>query len=79
MGVTQAVPRGQARTPDRLAHSYDLALAGVALTLIALGLVMVASASISIADRDFGQPFFYFWRQSAFLCVGLVLGLVCSH
>ena len=79
MGVTQSVPRGQARTPDRLAHSYDLALAGVALTLIALGLVMVASASISIADRDFGQPFFYFWRQSAFLCVGLVLAYAVVH
>jgi len=79
IGVTQAVPRGQARTRDRLAQSYDLVLAGVALTLIALGLVMVASASISISDRDFGQPFFYFWRQSAFLCVGLVMAYAVVH
>ena len=51
-------------------------LLGAVLTLLALGLVMVASASISIAERQTGQPFYYLWRQGAFVAVGLLAGAV---
>jgi len=44
---------------------------GAALLLLALGLVMVASASISSADKQFGQPFYYLIRQSAYIGIGL--------
>jgi len=46
-------------------------LLGAALTLLALGLVMVTSASITSADRLLGQPFYYLLRQSAYIVVGL--------
>ena len=49
-------------------------LLGVALALLALGLVMVASASISIAERQTGQPFYYLWRQALFVVIGLLTG-----
>ncbi|MEM7280508.1 MAG: putative lipid II flippase FtsW [Pseudomonadota bacterium] len=39
--------------------------------LLLIGLVMVASASISIADRDMGEPMYYLYRQIAFAGVGL--------
>ncbi len=46
-------------------------LLGAALLLLALGLVMVASASISSADKQLGQPFYYLIRQSAYIGIGL--------
>ena len=72
-GASQAIPKDQVTAPDRVCVQYDVWLAGAALALTALGLIMVASASISIADRDFSDPFFYFWRQASFLMFGLVL------
>ncbi len=44
-----------------------------ALTLLMLGLVMVGSASISIAEQKTGQPFYYLIRQSAYVGLGLAL------
>lgn len=52
----------------------DGALLTAALVLLAVGLVMVASASVSIAERQTGDPFYYLWRQSAFVTVGLLVG-----
>ncbi len=52
----------------------DVSLLVAALLLLAIGLIMVASASISIADRQMGDPFYYLWRQSAFVAVGLLVG-----
>ena len=46
-----------------------LMLAFAALLLI--GLVMVASASISIADREVGEPLYYLFRQLTFATVGI--------
>lgn len=51
---------------------FDPLLAGVVASLLALGLVMVASASISLSDRQFGQPFYYTVRQLIFVALGLL-------
>lgn len=50
----------------------DVVLLGSALLLLAIGLVMVASASVSIAERQMNDPLYYFWRQGAFVIVGLI-------
>jgi len=42
-----------------------------ALTLLALGLVMVASASITVAAREFGDAWFFLKKQAAFAVLGL--------
>lgn len=60
------------RAPGLLG-GYDPWLLSVALLLLGFGLVMVASASITIADRNFDAPLHYFWRQSAAAVVGLLL------
>ena len=52
----------------------DYWLLTAVLILLALGLVMVMSASVSIADRQTGNPFYYLWRQSAFVGFGLLVG-----
>ncbi len=51
---------------------YDLLMLIPALALLGLGLVMVGSSSISIADRDFGTPFYYLYRQGVFVAAGLI-------
>ena len=53
----------------------DYWLLGAALALTALGLVMVASASISLAERELGQPFYYAIRQGIYICMGALAGV----
>ena len=75
--VAQAVPRAYPHAvsvapPVR----FDWWLGTAALLLLGLGLVMVASASIAIADRQLGQPLYYFNRQALFVGIGLVCALI---
>ncbi len=56
--------------------TFDPVLISSALALLLLGLVMVTSASISIADRELGSPFAFLERQLLFASVGCCLGLV---
>jgi cell division protein FtsW len=43
--------------------------------LLLVGLIMVASASIGVSERETGNPFFYFQRQVLFVGLGLVAAL----
>lgn len=54
----------------------DVWLLGAVLILLALGLVMVMSASVSIAERQTGDSFYYFWRQASFVSLGLLAAYV---
>lgn len=44
------------------------------LLLLVLGLLMVTSASMPIADRQLGQPFYFLIRQGIYVGLGLMLG-----
>jgi cell division protein FtsW len=57
----------------RSAFRLDPVVLGCALALLAIGLVMVASASIAVADRVVGSPFYYLLRQGAYVGIGLSL------
>ena len=48
----------------------DTPLLTVTIVLLALGLLMVGSASISIADRQLGSPFYFLMRQCVYVGVG---------
>jgi cell division protein FtsW len=52
--------------------SFDLVLVLVAATLLGIGLVMVASASMSLAEKDYGSALYFFWRQLGAVVAGLV-------
>lgn len=69
----QAIPKSNISTINNLLRPYDTWLMTVILVLIGLGLVMVASSSIAIADRQFNEPLHYFWRQSFSAVIGLSL------
>ena len=48
-------------------------------TLFCIGLVMVASASMGVAEAQFGNAFYFFGRHLAYLLMGLMVGLFFSN
>jgi len=55
----------------------DPVLLGIVLTLLLGGIVILASASITISDNATGNPFFYVERQLIAVAMGTVAGLFC--
>ena len=53
----------------------DPVLTIVFVSLLTIGVIMVASSSISIADRDFLNPFYYLQRQLVFVAIGVFAAL----
>ena len=70
--VTQALRAEDARAVGSAARRLDLPLTTAVLTLLGLGLVMVASASMSIAARELGDPLYYLSRHVVYICLGLI-------
>ncbi len=46
------------------------------ITVMAFGLIMLSSSSLEIADRLFGQPYYYLIRQITYLLIGMTLSWV---
>lgn len=67
-------PSSVAPSPVAPSPAVDFWLVAALVTLIALGLVMVTSASIAIAARSHGFELYYFVRQLAALALGAALG-----
>ncbi len=67
----QAIPRSHISATNGLFRPYDAWLMTVIFLLLGLGLVMVASSSIAIADRQFHEPLYYFWRQMFSVAIGM--------
>ncbi len=68
---TQAIAQTD-REPPR-GFDYDIWLAGAALALLCIGLIMVVSTSVAIAERREFAPLHYFWRQLLAAGLGLVV------
>ncbi len=58
-------------------YQYDGWLIAIAMFILLFGLVVVATASVTIADRNFGDPLHYFWRQSTSAVIGISLAMIC--
>ena len=73
--TSQAIKTGnQVATPTlELAPEYDRVILLLYVTLICIGLVMVASASIGIADQQNHDPFYYAKRQFLRILLSLAL------
>ncbi len=61
-----------------LAKHCDPALMMSAMLLLGIGLVMVASSSIEIADRATEDPLYYFKRQFIFALLGIFAGILLT-
>jgi len=67
------------RRPAKVNFVYDRWILLTAMSLIAVGLLMVASASMVISDRQFGDPLHYIIRQVIYLALGVGLAWVVSR
>ena len=63
----------RARREPPLMANLDWPLLGVLTAIAALGLVMVISASVAVADRELGEPLFYLRRQGGYLLLAALL------
>jgi cell division protein FtsW len=57
-------------------RQYVLLSAGF---LFCIGLIMVGSASMGVADANYGNPFYFFTRHLIYLAIGLIVGAVVSQ
>ncbi len=55
---------------------YDRWLLVVIATLLAFGLLMVASTSIVISEHQYGQSFHFFFHQLFYLILGIAAGII---
>lgn len=60
----------------RIIWSSDYLLLGIFISLLIIGLIMVGSASVSIAEKNLGQPFYYLWRQLMYTGIGLFAAVI---
>ncbi len=58
---------------------YDLSLVLAALMLASLGIVMVSSSSIAVADGQHVGPFYYLLRHLVFITLGLAAAVVMAR
>ena len=71
--TTPSKTASQATRLDAIGGRFDPWLLGIACTLASLGVVMVGSASIGVADGLHVGPFYFLTRHLVFLAGGIVL------
>ncbi len=59
--------------------SYDYYLIFSSLCLLLLGLIMVASTSMNLAQTQFNQPLYYFWKQCQYSSIGVTLAIIITQ
>lgn len=57
----------------------DTGLLWTAFALLGIGMIMLTSASLAVADRTLGQPYYYVSRQAIFMALGLAAGFVATR
>ncbi len=68
VSASPALPYSRARAGGAI--HIDTVTVALVLAISLLGLVMVTSASVSIASQESGQPFFYLERQLLLMLIG---------
>jgi len=61
------------------AYHYDLPLLYGALMIMAMGLLMVASSSMGIAEQNLGSPFHYFFKQSLYMALSVGIAFTVTR
>ena len=75
--IPQAMPRAFVAEPTWF-DRWDYNLLAVAVVLAGLGLVMVASASVSIAAKETGDALYFFWRQAGYLVLAVLVSIATT-
>lgn len=74
MSLSTSAPHNQPIQPE-----LDVLLVSTVLLLLGLGLVMVYSASIAIAEAKFGEgnSYYFLARQASYILAGIAIGTGC--
>ncbi|MEW5757026.1 MAG: putative lipid II flippase FtsW [Pseudomonadota bacterium] len=75
MSMAIAKPRIPTSARPRSDIFVDYSLLAPVLALALLGLIMVCSASITIADRELSSPFYYLYRQALYIGIGVAAAI----
>jgi cell division protein FtsW len=67
------------RARERMPFAWDTITLGLVAALLLVGLIMVTSASMSIAAKDLGDPFYFLERQFVFCVVGVLCAWVLTR
>ena len=67
------------RARERMPFAWDAVTLGLTAALLLVGLIMVTSASMSIAAKDLGDPFYFLERQFVFSLVGVLCAWVITR
>lgn len=70
--------RSHTAVPTAIAPNvlYDKWFVFAILSIVALGLLMMTSASIVISDKQLHQPFYFLFKQLIYITLGILLGSV---
>src|SRR3970040_640371 len=78
-GMIDAIMPGSVRNAARAVQAWDRWLLGCTFVLLALGVIMVYSASIAYAEREMQNSAYYLIRHVSFAILGLVLMVFVMH
>ena len=80
MGANFVSDHYMAQTYTRKSRRFipDIWLLLLAATLIIIGLLMVASASMVVSDQQYGYPMHYFIRQDVYILLGVVIAYILT-
>jgi len=67
------------RARERMPFAWDSVIVGLSAALLLVGLVMVTSASMSVAAKDLGDPFYFLERQLLFGLCGVAAAWVITR
>jgi cell division protein FtsW len=67
------------RARERMPFAWDTVTIGLAAALLLVGLIMVTSASMSIAAKNLGDPFYFLERQFFFGLVGVFAAWILTR
>ena len=67
------------RARERMPFAWDWVTIGLIAALLLIGIIMVTSASMAVADKDFSNPFYFLERQFVFALCGVLLAWVASR
>jgi cell division protein FtsW len=57
-------------------QNVDRMLLGISLILLAIGIVMVSSASIEVAEANSGNPFYHIIRHLIYAAIGMIVAIL---
>lgn len=77
--MTAATMRYGSRARERMPFQWDAVTLMLSAALLLIGMIMVTSASMSVAARDLGNPFFYLERQLLFGLMGAAGAIVLTR